>query len=135
MLKLHTWLKAQLSEKHVEPNSHLGQAMKYMLRHWKKLRRFLTTPGAPLDNNIVEAALKIPIRVRKTAMFYKTLHGAEISNILTSLIVTAKLCDENPIDYLIALQENKSAVFKDPAAWVPWCYQATLQQLALKKAA
>jgi len=135
MLKLHTWLKAQLSEKHVEPNSHLGQAIKYMLRHWKKLRRFLTTPGAPLDNNIVEAALKIPIRVRKSAMFYKTLHGAEIGNILTSLIVTAKLSNENPIKYLIALQDNKSSVFKDPAAWMPWRYRITLQQLALKKVA
>ena len=135
MLKLHAWLKAQLSEKHVEPNSHLGQAIKYMLRHWKKLRRFLTTPGAPLDNNIVEATLKIPIRIRKSAMFYKTLHGAEIGNVLMSLIVTAKLSNENPIEYLIALQENKSAVFKDPAAWVPWSYRETLRQPVLAKAA
>jgi len=75
-------LKQQLQEKHVEPNSHLGRAIKYMLKHWKKLRRFLTTPGAPLDNNVVEAALKIPIRIRKSAMFYKTLHGATIGNIL-----------------------------------------------------
>ncbi len=97
--------------------------MKYMLKHWKKLRRFLTTPGAPLDNNIVEAILKIPIRIRKAAMFYKTQHGANIGSILLSLIVTAQLCGENPLDYLVALQENKSSVFKDPSLWLPWNYQ------------
>ncbi len=123
MLKLHGWLNKQLSNKVVEPNSHLGKAMKYMLKHWKKLRRFLTTPGAPLDNNIVEAILKIPIRIRKAAMFYKTQHGANIGSILLSLIVTAQLCGENPLDYLVALQENKSSVFKEPSLWLPWNYQ------------
>ena len=76
MLELNRWLKAQLAEKQVEPNSSLGKAMRYLLKHWKALRRFLVVPGAPIDNNIVERALKIPIRVRKTAMFYKTQHGA-----------------------------------------------------------
>lgn len=135
MLMLYWWLKRQLREKHVEPNSHLGRAIKYMLKNWKKLRRFLTTPGAPIDNNIVEAALKIPIRIRKNAMFYKTLHGASIASILTSLIYTAKLAGENPIDYLVALQENKSLVFKAPEDWVPWRFRETLEKLRLSKAA
>ena len=67
MLELNRWLKAQLDEKQVEPNSSLGKAMRYLLKHWKALRRFLVVPGAPIDNNIVERALKIPIRVRKNA--------------------------------------------------------------------
>ncbi len=135
MLDINRWLKRQLSAKLVEPNSALGKAMRYMLKHWKKLRRFLTTPGALIDNNIVERALKIPIKVRKTAMFYKTEHGATIASILTSLIVTAALADENPVDYLIALQENKHAVFADPDAWIPWRYRETLKSKALPIAA
>jgi hypothetical protein len=99
MLALNRWLKAQLVvEKQVEPNSSLGKAMRYLLKHWKALRRFLVIPAAPIDNNIVERALKIPIRVRKAAMFYKTRHGAAISNILTSLVQTAALAGENPFD-------------------------------------
>lgn len=78
-----------------------------MLKHWDKLTRFLTIPGAPIDNNILEAALKIPIRIRKSAMFYKTEHGACIANILLSLIETARRAGVNPISYLVALQENK----------------------------
>ena len=125
MLELHQWLKAQLSEKQVEPNSSLGKAMRYLLKHWKALRRFLIIPGAPIDNNIVERALKIPIRVRKAAMFYKTQHGAAISSILTSLIQTAALAGENLFEYLVALQEYKSQVFKEPEAWLPWNYRKT----------
>lgn len=135
MLELNRWLKAQLAEKQVEPNSSLGKAMRYLLKHWKALRRFLIVPGAPLDNNIVERALKIPIRVRKAAMFYKTEHGARISAILTSLIQTTALAGENPFDYLVALQEYKSLVFKDPATWLPWNYRKTLENMCLRLAA
>jgi hypothetical protein len=42
----------------VEPNSALGGAIRYMLNHWEKLTLFLREPGAPLDNNLCERALK-----------------------------------------------------------------------------
>jgi transposase len=135
MLELNRWLKAQLAGKKVEPNSSLGKAMRYLLTHWKKLRRFLVVPGAPIDNHLVERALKIPIRVRRTAMFYKTEHGARIGNILTSLIVTAAMAGENPFEYLVALQANKSQVCKNPNAWLPWYYRETLDKMPLPKAA
>jgi len=133
MKKLHKWLKKQINKKLVEPNGHLGGAVKYMLKHWDKLTRFLTVVGAPIDNNIVERSLKIAIRNRKNAMFYKTLHGATIGNILTSLIETARLSNVNPVDYLVALQENKSVVHKNPADWVPWSYQKTLENMRLNQ--
>lgn len=28
--------------------------------------------------------------------------------------------------YFVALQENQSAVFANPADWLPWTFQATL---------
>jgi len=58
MEKLHTWLNAQFDEKKVEPNSGLGEAIAYLLKHWEKLTLFLRKAGAPLDNNLVERALK-----------------------------------------------------------------------------
>ena len=133
MKKLRKWLKKQINNKLVEPNGHLGSAVKYMLKHWEKLTRFLTVVGAPIDNNIVERSLKIAIRNRKNAMFYKTQHGAIIGNILTSLIETARLSNVNPVDYLVALQDNKSAVHKNSADWVPWTYQKTLENMRLNQ--
>jgi len=55
---LHGWLEAQFAERKVEPNSSLGKAITYLLRHWKALTLFLRQAGAPLDNNLCERALK-----------------------------------------------------------------------------
>ena len=67
---LHKWCEQQFAERKVEPNSGLGKAIKYMLKHWQKLTLFLREPGAPLDNNICERALKMAILHRKNALFY-----------------------------------------------------------------
>lgn len=135
MDNLLPYLQKQFKEKLIEPNSHLGKAITYMTKRWEKFTRFYTVPGAPIDNNMAERALKIPIRIRKSAMFYRTEHGAQISNILLSLIETARLNKINPVDYFIALQKNKSAVHKNPADWVPWMYQKTLENMQLSIAA
>jgi hypothetical protein len=42
------------------------------------LTTFLREAGAPLDNNICERALKRAVLHRKNALFYRTLHGAEV---------------------------------------------------------
>jgi len=58
MEELHIWLARQFQHRAVEPNSALGGAISYLLKHWEKLTLFLRVAGAPLDNNIVEQALK-----------------------------------------------------------------------------
>ena len=55
---LQQWMTEQLNGHKTEPNSGLGKAMKYLLRHWHQLTLFLRQAGAPLDNNICERALK-----------------------------------------------------------------------------
>jgi transposase len=58
MQQLHAWLNRQLDERLAEPNSALGGAVRYMLRHWQKLTLFLRQAGAPMDNNVCAWALK-----------------------------------------------------------------------------
>ena len=87
MKDLKCWMSEQLSEKKVEPNSALGGAFSYMLKRWDKLTLFLRQPGAPLDNNICEQALKKVILHRKNALFYKTENGARVGDIFMSLIL------------------------------------------------
>ena len=83
--------------------------------------------GIPfIDNNHVERALKMPIRTRKMAMFHKTEHGAYVAALLMGLIQTAVDNGANPVDYLTALQEHKSRVFKEPQLWLPWNYRHQL---------
>lgn len=129
MEEFHSWLDEQFDAKKVEPNSGLGHAIKYMLRHWKELTRFLHVPGAPLDNNIVERALKRVILHRKNALFYKTLHGAYIGDMYMSLIHTCILDGGNPFDYLTELQRHSSYVFKNPGQWMPWNYKSAISDM------
>jgi transposase len=126
MDELHRWLDQQVEERLVEPNSALGKAIAYMQGHWETLTRFLSVVGAPLDNNLVERALKLFIRQRKNSLFYKTEHSAYIASVLTSLIATCLQAGGNALEYLVALQEHRTEVFADPAAWLPWTYQASL---------
>ena len=100
---LHEWLEAQLAEHKTEPNSGLGQAIRYLLRHWQPLTLFLRQVGAPLDNNLVERSLKRAVLHRKNSLFYRTLNGAQVVDVFMSLIHTCQLCDVNSFDYLAEL--------------------------------
>ena len=91
MARLEQWLREQIEQHKVEPNSGLGEAIAYMRKHWAKLTLFLRVPGAPLDNNICERALKKAILHRKNSLFYKTQNGAHVGDVFMSLIHTAEL--------------------------------------------
>jgi len=119
MAHLHQWLEAQFARKQGEPNSGLGKAITYLLRHWKGLTAFLRETGAPLDNNICERALKRAVLHRKNALFYRTLHGAEVGDLFMSLIHTCQLAGANPFDYLTQLQRHASELAANPSAWMP----------------
>ena len=126
MTELSRWCAAQLKEHKVEPNSGLGKAITYMQNHWEPLTLFLREPGAPLDNNICERALKKAIQHRKNSLFYKTLHGARIGDLFMSLIYTCQLNEANPFDYLTQLQKNLKDVLAAPHKWMPWNYRENL---------
>ena len=127
MEELHVWLVRQFDERRVEPNSGLGKAISYLLRHWEKLTLFLRVAGAPLDNNVCERALKKAIRHRRNSLFYKTLHGAHVGDMFMSLIATCELCGANPFDYLTELDRHAD---EQPRIPRPGCRGTTGQTLA-----
>jgi len=124
--ELHGWMEAQFAEHKTEPNSGLGKAISYLQRHWTKLTLFLRQPGAPLDNNIAERALKKAILHRKNALFYKTKNGARVGDLFMSLIHTCELNKANPFDYLTELLRHPVEMKASPAEWMPWNYRETL---------
>ncbi len=132
---LHAWCTTQFDAHRVEPHSGLGQAITYFLTHWTPLTRFLEIPGAPIDNNLVERALKRAILHRKGALFYKTLNGAHVGDLFMSLIHTCELNGVNAFAYLVALQQHADALKETPGAWLPWTYRDTLQPLGASRAA
>jgi len=129
MEQLHHWLEAQFAERKTEPNSGLGKAITYLLRHWRPLTLFLRVAGAPVDNNIVERALKRAVLHRKNALFYRTLNGAQVGDLFMSLIHTCQLCGANSFDYLIELQRHAQKLATSPGEWMPWNYRETLERI------
>lgn len=131
MSELKTWMDMKLRAKEVEPNSGLGQAMNFMLKRWETFTVFLRLPGAPLDNNGVERALKRAILHRKNSMFFKTWNGARVGDLYMSLVHTCELTGQDPFAYLVAVLKNAAHVDADPSAWLPWTWQTTLAAMSL----
>ena len=130
MEELQGWLARQFEDRLVEPNSTLGGAISYMLRHWERLTLFLRVPGAPLDNNICERVLKKAILHRKNALFYKTAKGAHVGDVFMSLIYTCEFCGANPFDYLTELERHAGELASNPQRWMPWNYRQMLDSIS-----
>jgi transposase len=116
----------------VEPNSNLGKAMRYFIKHFTGLSAFCQIPGAPIDNNGSERALKILIRGRKNSLFHQTAAGANIADVICSVLA---ICHEHEIDalaYLIAIQANQLQVKAAPEKWMPWNYPASTSKTELE---
>ena len=79
-------------------------------------------PGAPLDNNVCERALKKAILHRKNAYFFKTQNGARVGDLFMSLIHTCELNGANPFHYLTELQKHAREMAAAPGQWMPWNY-------------
>jgi transposase len=129
MEALDAWLEWKIEGKVIEPNSSLGQAIKYMRKRWARLTLFLRIAGAPIDNNLAERILKMAIIHRKNSYFYKTPNGARVGDLLMSVINTCRLEGVNAFEYLTDLQRHADRVRASPAEWLPWNYKSTLAGL------
>jgi hypothetical protein len=126
MEQLRAWGQQQLDNPALEEHSALAKAIRYYLNHYNELSAFCRLEAAQLDNNLLEATLKLIIRHRKNALFFKTLAGAAVADVLTSLIATCDHAGINAFDYLVALQRYAADVKQHPEQWLPWTYQATI---------
>jgi hypothetical protein len=74
--------------------------------------------------------LKKAVLHRKNALYYRTIHGAQVGDLFMSLIETCRLNSVNSFDYLVELQRHASNLLAKPDDWMPWNYRATMQTLA-----
>ena len=130
MLEIRDWATQQIDTQSTEANSSLGKAIAYFIRHFDRLTLFCKVEGAKLDNNYMETMLKLVVRNRKNAYFYKTLTGAAISDVITSSIATAMQAGVNVFDYFNDIQRHHQAVKDNPMLWLPWHWQNNLMSIA-----
>jgi transposase len=129
MKELKAWMDDQIVQKQVEPNSALGDAIRYMQKQWEPLTLFLREAGAPLENHIAERALKKVILHRKNALFYKTENGADAGDVFMTIIHTAELSRVDPFEYLTELLRHPREVRDGADAWLPWNFLQAVESL------
>ena len=90
---------------------------KVLCTHRFYLKNFVFPILAQIDNNYMEAMLKLIVRNQKNASFFKSASGAAIADVL--IIATCMQNGINPFDYLNAIQRNQQAVKENPLSWLP----------------
>ena len=86
-------------QKKLAPSSETAKGIRYSLNQEKYLRVFLTDPQIPMDNNLAEQAIRPFCVGKKNWKLIDTVHGAQASAILYSIVETAKANGLNIYQY------------------------------------
>ena len=62
------------------------------------------------------------IEIMEIEYLYKTENGAQVSDIITSMLATCMESNVDALAYLVAVQRNQLAVRAAPQNWMPWNY-------------
>jgi transposase len=123
MQQLKAMCQDKLKSKLVEPNSPLWEPLTFVVNQWDRLSRFCEVPGVPLDTNLVEQALIIPVRYLAGSFNYQSEDGAAVGDHVMSLIATARANDVEPVAYLTECLRCHEDLAKRPQYYLPWVYR------------
>lgn len=98
MEDLKIWMEDRLD--HLDGKSDTAQAIRYALKRWTPLTRYLDDGRLEIDNNAAERALRVVAIGRKNWLFAGADVGGERAAAVYTLIETAKLNGLDPEAYL-----------------------------------
>ena len=98
---LKQWLEETLVK--LSPKSETAKAVRYALRLWNALMRYVDNGRLEIDNNAAERELRSVVLGRRNYLFAGSDTGGESAAAIYSLIGTAKLNDVEPEAYLRAV--------------------------------
>jgi transposase len=115
-----TWLENKIGL--VPQQSPIFKAMRYTLKNWDGLVRYLDDGRFSIDNNHTEREIKPFVIARKNFMFSKSQAGARAMAIHFSLIRTATLHGLDPYRYYVHIMEQipHSETVEDYEKLLPW---------------
>ena len=95
------WCYQQRQRIDLVKSNPLSKALAYTMKREQALKVFLSDPDVPPDTNHLERALRVIPMGRRNWLFSWTEVGAEQVGIIQSLLVTCKLHQVNPYEYLV----------------------------------
>jgi len=127
------WIAEQRQRPELLPSNPLSKALAYVADREDALRVFLTNGAVQIDTNHLERGLRVIPMGRKNHLFCWSELGAKQLGMLQSLMVTCKLHDINPYDYLVdVLQRVSRHPAKDVAALTPRHWKAHFADTPLR---
>lgn len=120
MDKFLSWLEQHYPT--VLPQSPLGKAMNYCIKHWAGLTRYLEDGRLSIDNNHTEREIKPFVISRKNFLFSDTMAGADALCMHMGFIRTAKLHGLEPYRYYVQLLKSlpHCKTVEDYEKLLPW---------------
>jgi len=103
----------EIHRHNIAPKSLTGKAINYTIDLWSKLSVYLDSPIIPIDNNLLENAIRPFVVGRKNWLFSGSPRGAHASAGIYSIIETAKANNLEPYWYLRFLFEKLPACTSD----------------------
>jgi hypothetical protein len=125
--QLKKMCEEKITSKRVEPSSRLWEPVTFVLNQWDRLTRFCEVPGVPLDTNLVEQALIMPVRYFAGSFNYHTEDGAVVGDHAMSLIATARANDVEPVAWLTECLRCHEDLAQRPEHYLPWVYRERLE--------
>ena len=98
LLALETWLREERAR--LSRSASVAKPIDYLLKRWGGFARFLQDGRVCLSNNAAERALRGFALGRKSWLFAGSERGADRAAAMTTLIMTAKLSDIDPLAWL-----------------------------------
>jgi hypothetical protein len=123
MVQLKKMCEEKIASKRAEPSSPLWEPLTFIVNQWDRLTRFCEVPGVPLDTNLVEQALIMPVRYLAGSFNYHTEDGAVVGDHAMSLIATARANGVEPVAYLTECLRSHEDLAKRPEHYLPWVYR------------
>jgi hypothetical protein len=125
----------KITSKRVEPSSRLWEPLTFIINQWDRLTRFCDVPGVPLDTNLVEQALIMPVRYLAGSFNYQTEDGAAVGDHAMSLIATARANHVEPVAWLSECLRCREDLAQRPEYYLPWVYRERLEVANTSRAA
>ena len=128
MVELKKTCEAKIKSKLVEPNSPLWEPLTFVINQWERLTRFCEVPGVPLDTNLVEQALIMPVRYLAGSFNYHSVDGAIVGDHVMSLIASARANDVESVAYLTECLRCHEDLAERPDHYLPWVYRERMKE-------
>jgi transposase len=90
----------QAKQPHVIPKSGIGDAIKYALRNWKALLRYVYIPEAEISNNLAENSIRGLAVGRKNWLWIGHPNAGPRAAIIFSLVESCRRLGVEPFEYL-----------------------------------